>query len=38
MHPARISPRFAARKIHKLNLKDISLKLLGGKGEEQETY
>ena len=38
MSPARLSPRFAARKIHKLNLKDIILKLLGGKGEEQETY
>lgn len=38
MSPARISPHFAARKIHKLNLKDIILKLLGGKGEEQETY
>ena len=38
MHPARISPKFAARKIHRLNLKDIILKLLGGKGEEQETY
>ena len=38
MHPAKISPKFAARKIHRLNLKDIILKLLGGKGEEQETY
>lgn len=38
IHPSRIAAKFAARKIHKLNLKDIILKLLGGKGEEQETY
>lgn len=38
MHPTTISPRFAARKIHRLNLKDIIIKLLGGAGEEQETY
>lgn len=36
--PSFISPKFAAKKIHKLNLKDIIHKLLGGKGEEQETY
>jgi len=36
--PSLISPKFAAKKIHKLNLKDILHKLLGGKGEEQETY
>jgi protoporphyrinogen oxidase len=38
IHPSRIAGKFAARKIHRLNLKDIILKLLGGKGEEQETY
>lgn len=38
MPPSKISAKFAARKIHRLNLKDIILKLLGGKGEEQETY
>lgn len=38
IHPSFISPKFAAKKIHKLNLKDIIHKLLGGKGEEQETY
>lgn len=38
IHPSRIHAKFAARKIHKLNFKDIMLKLLGGKGEEQETY
>jgi protoporphyrinogen oxidase len=38
IHPSRIAAKFAARKIHKLNLRDIILKLLGGKGEEQETY
>jgi protoporphyrinogen oxidase len=38
MSPAKISPIFAASKIHKLDLKDIINKLLGGKGEEQETY
>lgn len=36
--PATISPKFASKKLHKLNLKDIIHKLLGGQGEEQETY
>ncbi|MDP8215683.1 MAG: FAD-dependent oxidoreductase [Candidatus Euphemobacter frigidus] len=36
--PARLSIRLASSKLHKLNLKDILVKLLGGKGQEQATY
>lgn len=36
--PAQISPRLASSKLHKLNLKDILVKLLGGRGQEQATY
>jgi len=38
MSPAKISPKFARQKIHKLSLKDLIKKLLGGRGEEQENY
>ena len=38
IHPSRISPRLASSKLHKLNLKDILVKLLGGRGQEQATY
>ena len=37
--PSRlISPKFAAKKIKTLSMKNIVSKLLGGKGEEQELY
>ncbi len=36
--PSQISVRLASSKLHKLNLKDILIKLLGGRGEEQATY
>ncbi|MDP8236854.1 MAG: FAD-dependent oxidoreductase [Candidatus Erginobacter occultus] len=36
--PSEISPRLASSKLHKLNLKDILIKLLGGRGQEQATY
>lgn len=36
--PTRISARLASSKLHKLNLKDVLIKLLGGKGQEQATY
>jgi len=35
---ARLSERLASQKLHKLNLKDVLIKLLGGKGQEQATY
>jgi len=35
---SRLSTRLASQKLHRLNLKDILIKLLGGKGEEQATY
>lgn len=35
---AQLSPRLASQKLHKLNLKDILIKLLGGRGQEQATY
>ncbi len=38
IHPSQISPRLASSKLHKLNLKDILIKFLGGKGQEQATY
>ena len=31
----RLSPRLASSKLHQLNLKDVIIKLLGGKGQEQ---
>ncbi len=34
----RLSLRLASSKLHQLNLKDIIIKLLGGKGQEQATY
>ncbi len=36
--PSRLSIRLASSKLHKLNLKDVLIKLLGGKGQEQATY
>ncbi len=36
--PSQISTRLASSKLHKLNLKDILIKLLGGRGQEQATY
>lgn len=36
--PACLSTRLASSKLQKLNLKDILIKLLGGKGQEQATY
>jgi protoporphyrinogen oxidase len=36
--PAFLSTRLASSKLQKLNLKDILIKLLGGKGQEQATY
>lgn len=38
LEPGQISAKLASQKLHKLNLKDIVTKLLGGKGEEQMTY
>ncbi|MCX6349934.1 MAG: NAD(P)-binding protein [Candidatus Aureabacteria bacterium] len=35
---ARLSVRLASQKLHKLNLKDVIVKLLGGRGQEQATY
>lgn len=36
--PSQLSYKLAQQKLHKLNLKDVIHKLLGGKGEEQKTY
>ncbi len=36
--PKKLSHKLAQQKLAKLNLKDVLLKLLGGKGEEQRTY
>jgi len=36
--PAFLSTRLASSKLQKLNLKDILIKLLGGRGQEQATY
>ncbi len=36
--PSRLSTRLASSKLQKLNLKDILIKLVGGKGQEQATY
>lgn len=36
--PSQISTRLASAKLHQLNLKDVLIKLLGGKGQEQATY
>lgn len=36
--PRKISPIFAEQKLHKLSLKEVIRKLLGGSGEEQETF
>lgn len=36
--PAQLSVRLASSKLHKLNLKDIIIKLAGGRGQEQATY
>ncbi len=36
--PSRLSVRLASQKLHRLNLKDILIKLVGGKGQEQATY
>ena len=36
--PSLLSTRLASSKLQKLNLKDILIKLLGGKGQEQATY
>lgn len=34
----RLSVRLASSKLHKLNLKDVIVKLFGGRGQEQATY
>lgn len=36
--PSLLSYKLAQQKLHKLNLKDVIHKLLGGRGEEQKTY
>ncbi len=36
--PSTLSTRLASQKLHKLNLKDVIVKLLGGRGQEQATY
>lgn len=36
--PSLLSTRLASSKLQRLNLKDILIKLLGGKGQEQATY
>jgi protoporphyrinogen oxidase len=36
--PSNLSTRLASSKLQKLNLKDILIKLVGGKGQEQATY
>ena len=36
--PSKLSTRLASSKLQKLNLKDILIKLAGGKGQEQATY
>lgn len=36
--PSRLSIRLASQKLHQLNLKDVLIKLLGGRGQEQATY
>ena len=36
--PSQISPRLASAKLQKLNLMDVLIKLLGGRGQEQATY
>jgi protoporphyrinogen oxidase len=38
MPPRLISPKFAAKKIQRLDIKKIISKILGGKGEEHEIY
>jgi len=38
MHPCLLSPLLAAQKLHKLNLRDIIMKLFGFSGQEQATY
>jgi len=38
MPPSQISAKLAAQKLSQLTLRDIILKLLGGRGEEQKTY
>lgn len=38
MPPSQLSYKLAQQKLHKLNLKDVIHKLLGGQGEEQKTY
>lgn len=35
---SNLSVRLASQKLHKLNLKDVIVKLLGGRGQEQATY
>jgi protoporphyrinogen oxidase len=35
---SRLSVRLASQKLNKLNLKDVIIKLLGGRGQEQATY
>jgi protoporphyrinogen oxidase len=38
MPPSQISARLGSQKLARLSLRDILLKLLGGRGEEQSTY